>query len=66
MIRDLNTRNPPFHIRSYRKVHTFRESMSRLHQSKNQYPVDLLNRLLLDYDQQIQTLFDERLSEGHD
>ena len=41
MFRNLNTRNPPFQIRSYRKVQTFRESMNRLHQSINQYPVDL-------------------------
>ena len=41
MVRNLNTRNPPFQIRSYRKVQTFRESMNRLHQSINQYPVDL-------------------------
>ena len=43
MVRNLNTRNPPFQIRSYRKVHTFRKSMNRLHQSINQYPVDLFN-----------------------
>ena len=30
MVRDLNTRNPPFQIRSYRKVQTFRESMTCL------------------------------------
>ena len=35
----LNTRNVPFHIRSYRKLRTFHEKMNRLRQSKNQYPV---------------------------
>ena len=41
MVRNLNTRNLPVHIRSYRKVRTYRENMNRLHQLKNQYPVDL-------------------------
>ena len=41
MVRNLNTRNLPVHIRSYRKVRTYREKMNRLHQLKNQYPVDL-------------------------
>jgi len=39
MVRNLNTRNLPVHIRSYRKVRTYREKMNRLHQLKNQYPV---------------------------
>jgi hypothetical protein len=41
MVKNLNTRNLPFHIRSYRKLRTFHEKMNRLHQSKNQYPVDI-------------------------
>ena len=39
MVRNSNTQNPPFLIRSYRKVHTFRERMNRLLQLKNQYPI---------------------------
>ena len=39
MDRNLNTRNLPFHIQSYRKLRTFHEKMNRLRQSKNQYPV---------------------------
>ena len=42
-VKNLNTRNLPVHIRSYRKVRTYREKMNRLHQLKNQYPVDLFN-----------------------
>ena len=43
IVRNLNTRNLPVRIRSYRKVRTYREKMNRLHQLKNQYPVDLFN-----------------------
>ena len=66
MFRNLNTRNPPFHIRSYRKVHTFRESMSRLHQSKNQYPVDIFNSIVARLRSANAHLFDARSSKGHD
>ena len=34
MVRNLNTRNLPVHIRSYRKVRTYREKMNRLHRLK--------------------------------
>ena len=63
---NLNTRNPPFQIRSYRKVQTFRESMNRLHQSINQYPVDLFNSFVARLRSANTHLFDERSSEGHD
>ena len=67
MVRNINTRNPPFHIRSYRKVHTFRESMNRLlNKSKNQYPVDLFNSYVARLRSANTHLFDERSSEGHD
>ena len=46
MVRNLNTRNLPVHIRSYRKVRTYREKMNR--PIENQYPLIYLIRLLLD------------------
>ena len=66
MVRNLNTRNPPFQIRSYRKVQTFRESMNRLHQSINQYPVDLFNSFVARLRLANKHLFDKRSTEGHD
>ena len=66
MFRNLNTRNPPFQIRSYRKVQTFRESMNRLHQSINQYPVDLFNSFVARLRLANKHLFDKRSTEGHD
>jgi hypothetical protein len=66
MLWNLNTRNPPFQIRSYRKAHTFRESMNRLHQSINQYPVDLFNSFVARLRSANTHLFDGRSSEGHD
>mgnify|MGYP001091081288 FL=1 len=66
MVRNLNTRNLPFHIRSYRKVQTFRESMNRLHQSINQYPVDLFNSFVARLRLANKHLFDKRSTEGHD
>ena len=64
MVRNLNTRNPPFRIRSYRKVQTFRESMNRLHQSINQYPVDLFNSFVAQLRLANKHLFDKRSTEG--
>ena len=66
MFRNLNTRNPPFQIRSYRKVQTFRESMNRLHQSINQYPVDLFNSFVARLRLANKHLFDKRSTEGQD
>ena len=69
MGRNLNIRNPPFQIRSYRKVQTFRESMNRLHLTKisiNQYPVDLFNSFVARLRLANKHLFDKRSTEGHD
>ena len=67
MVRNLNTRNLPVRIRSYRKVRTYREKMNRLHQLKNQYPVDLfINSCVARLRSANAHLFDERSSEGHD
>ena len=48
MVKNLTTttRNLPFRIQPYRKVQTFRKNMNRLHQLKNQYPVDVFNSLV--------------------
>ena len=66
MARNSNTQNPPFQIRSYRKVQTFRESMNRLHQSINQYPVDLFNSFVARLRLANKHLFDKRSTEDHD
>ena len=66
MVRNLKTRNLPIQIRSYRKVRTCREKMNRLHQLKNQYPVDLFNSSVARLRSANAHLFDERSSEGHD
>ena len=54
------------HIRSYRKVQTYREKMNRLHQLKNQYPVDLFNSFVARLRSANAHLIDERSSGGHD
>ena len=66
MVRNSNTQNPPFLIRSYRKVHTFRERMNRLLQLKNQYPIDLFNSFVARLRSANTHLFVERSSEDHD
>ena len=66
MVRNLNTRNLPVHIRSYRKVRTYREKMNRLLQLKNQYPVNLFNSCVARSRSASAHLFHERSSEGHD
>ena len=66
MVRNLNTQNPSIFIRPYRKMHTYREKMNRLHQMKNQYPVDLFNSFVARLRSANAHLFDERSSEGHD
>jgi hypothetical protein len=55
-----------FQIRSYGKVQTFRESMNRLHQSINQYPVDVFNSFVARLRLANKHLFDKRSTEGHD
>ena len=66
MVGNLNTRNLPVHIRSYRKVRTYREKMNRLLQLKNQYPVNLFNSCVARSRSASAHLFHERSSEGHD
>jgi hypothetical protein len=66
MVTNSNTLNPPFLIRPCRKVQTYRERMNRLHQLKNQYPVDLFNSFVARLRSANAHLFDERSSEGHD
>ena len=65
MVKNFNTRNLPFHIRSYRKLRTFHEKMNRLHQSKNQYPVDIFNSIVARLRSANAHLFDARSSKGH-
>ena len=65
-VKNLNTRNLPVHIRSYRKVRTYREKMNRLLQLKNQYPVNLFNSCVARSRSASAHLFHERSSEGHD
>ena len=65
-IRNSNTQNPPFLIRSYRKVHTFRERMNRLLELKKQYPTDLFNVFVARLRSANAHLFVERSSEDLD
>ena len=60
--------DPPVLIRSYRKVHTFRERMNRLLQLKNQYPIaiGLFNSFVACLRSANAHLFVERSSEDHD
>jgi hypothetical protein len=65
MVRNSNTQNSPVLIRSYQKVYTYHVRMDRLHQLKNQYPIDHFNSIVARLRSANTHLFDERSSEGH-
>jgi hypothetical protein len=47
-------------------TYIYHERMNRLHQLKNQYPIDLFNSFVARLRSANTHLFDERSSEGHD